>query len=73
MDDSGKQEAADIEVFDLSALIKKIRKGGNTEFRKVSFYRELDALAETLAHGRELDALAETLARHVQGLATHGG
>jgi len=34
----GKNEPPEIEVFDLSALIKKIRKGGSTEFRKVSFY-----------------------------------
>jgi len=37
-----------IEVFDLSALIKKMKKGGTMEFRKVSFYPSRKAV-ETAA------------------------
>jgi len=33
-----KGAAPKLEVFDLSATIKKMRKGGSTEFRKVLFY-----------------------------------
>jgi len=40
----GKSEAPEIEVFDLSALIKKIRKGGSTEFRKVNFFPSIKAV-----------------------------
>lgn len=33
-----KDKEPQIEVFDLAALIKKMKKGGTTEFRKVAFY-----------------------------------
>lgn len=33
-----------LQVFDLSALIKKLRKGGSTEFRKVNFFPSIKAV-----------------------------
>ena len=38
-----------IEVFDLSALIKKMKKGGKTEFRKVAFYPSRPAVEAAAA------------------------
>ncbi len=43
-----------VQVFDLSATIKKMRKGGSTEFRKVLFYPSQRAVdyANTLLKAR---------------------
>jgi len=38
-----------IEVFDLAALIKKMKKGGTMEFRKVSFYPSRKAVETAVA------------------------
>lgn len=43
-----KDKEPRIEVFDLAALIKKMKKGGTTEFRKVAFYPSRKAV-ETAA------------------------